>query len=870
MSKTPSHNHAFYGGRSARSNEVHRLAETTFADLVRSVYFRPIPLSMTKSDFLAMPKEGRDAAKNGPYVTAASFDVDFPTRKRDHAETIELIFIDLDEDANTAALAREIASVPHTATAALHPFNCVVHHTANSTLEAPRLRIIVEAASLPLDAHRAAVALVTKRLGLPKEFKGAVESNNCVLPMFRPVIFIGEEDSPVIAHTVTGRAVTMDDLVESGEESMSLFDAEENFAADFSSELICDLEQLPVAGMTVEMIRPAVMKLDPDMDYKPWLEVAAALCHQFRDEDQARQAFDLFDEWSSGGSKYKGRKDTIFKWKSFRPDAGARKSITIRTIIKRAKENGWDSSTMYTPLKLSFQEWLKSVEVDQAMQEGCKRILATPEISSLQESEYLKDLHIHLRSAGKRIGEADLRKEIARLRAVERKERADEGTTEPWLQPYIFLAPEDKFVHIRNGMSQALTPQAFDRMFGIKMLEIESGGEGGDGGIPVNGEPKTRASVHAMNIRNIQRVVGTMYAPDKDDAVVTDDDGSMKLNTYRRHLIPALDHDAERVHKVADIWMNHLLVVTGDPAIANLLHYFVAALVQYPGRKIRWAPLIQSAQGVGKTLLGEIISSVIASCNVSIVEQSAIASGQWNEWAKDVQLAIFEEIKVHGKARMEVMNRLKTVITNDYIQIVQKFKDSNKARNVANVIAFTNFKDAVFLEETDRRYMIIWSPLQTSAQVKALRETGHFDKVVKLLKHGGALRKHLLDVTIPDDFPWNGPAPETEFTRQVIEEGKNKLLREIEDMIANPAETLVQSDVIDLGYLDNETYSLSKDNHPARHWLQHLGYQSYCRTEIHGRRTEVWWRPDVFDISECLTPDEVLVLRHAERGDASI
>lgn len=824
-------------------------------------------MSMTKADFLAMPKEGRDAAKNGPYVTAASFDPDFLTRKRDHAESIELIFIDLDEDANTAALAHEIASVPHTATSALHPFNCVIHHTANSTPEAPRLRIVVEVASLPLDAHRAAVALVTRRLGLPKEFKGAVESNNCVLPMFRPVMFMGEEDSPVIAHTVTGRAITMDDLNDTGEEGNEDMASEDNFAADFSDELLGDLDQLPVAGMTVAIIRPAVMKLDPDMEYKPWLDVAAALRHQFRREDEAREAFDLFDEWSATGTKYKGRKETLFKWKSFRPDAGARCSITVRTIIKRAKEKGWDSSTMFVPLKLSFKQWLESVDVEQAMQEGCKHILATPEISSLQQSEYIKDLHVFLRGAGKRLSEADLRKEISRLYAIERKERADEGTTEPWLQPYSFLAPEDKFVHTRNGMSQALSPQAFDRMFGIKMLELESGDEGG---IPINGEPKTRASVHAMNIRNIDRVVGTMYAPNKDDAVVTDEDGSLKINTYRRHLLPALDFDAERTAKVAKIWMDHLLAVTGDLVIANLLHYFVAALVQFPGRKIRWAPLIQSAQGVGKTLLGELISSAIASCNVSIVEQSAIASGQWNEWAKDVQLAIFEEIKVHGKARMEVMNRLKTVITNDYIQIVQKFKDSNKARNVANVIAFTNFKDAVFLEETDRRYMIIWSPLQTVAQVTALRESGHFDKVVKLLKHGGALRKHLMDVTIPDDFPWNGPAPATDYTRQVIEEGKNRLLREIEDMIANPTETLVQHDVIDLGYLDNETYSLSKDNHPARHWLQHLGYQSYCRTEIHGNRTEVWWRPDVFDISECLSPDEVLQQRHENRGELSI
>jgi hypothetical protein len=845
------HEHTFYGGRTARSNEITRHTERTFAELVRNVFFRPVPLSVSRADFAEMPKDRRDQVKDGPYLTAASFDT--PIRRKEHATSVELIFLDLDEDPETAATAHDIARVPETLTSALHPFNCVAYHTANSTPKAPRLRVVVEAASLPIERHRDAVALVLRRLNLPDTFKGATESNNVVLPMFRPVMFIGEDDSPVIAHRVDGRPITLDDLATpSTEEQPDTFGYEDDGAIS-----LADLDQLPITGITVEVIRPAVMQLDPDMEYRPWLEVAAALRHQFRKEDEAREAFELFDEWSSKGTKYKGTKETFYKWKSFRPDAAARNSVTIRTIIKRAKDAGWHPD-LHEPMKVSFMEWLTNASVEEIVATGVDRIAQLPEITEAQQGEYLRELYHSLRTHGRKFSEHDLRKEFNRKKGVARKEAVQSSTTEPWLQPWVYLSTEDKFVHTRNGIENALTPAAFDRTFGAKRLEAEVGE---DDALPGNGKPKIAASDHANNIRQIDKVMGTMYAPESDDSVVTDYDGTKKFNTYRRHLVPELDPDPEKVEKIARMWRKHLMILCGDERIADLLHNYIAALVQHPGKKIRWAPLIQSAQGVGKTLLGELVGAAIGKPNVSLVEQSAIASGQWSDWAKDVQFIIFEEIKVPGKMRLEVMNRLKTIITNNEVQIVAKFKDSKVHRNVANVICFTNFKDAVYLEETDRRYMIVWSPIQTKEQVVELTESGHFTKLRKLLSHGGVLRYYLMHTPIPEDFPWDGPAPATEFTAQLVEESKNRLLREIEDLIENPNEALVGIDVIDYAYLEQRTALLAHNNHPARHYLMQMGYLNGGRHDINGHRTEVWWHPTRFDMSECLAPEEVLAER---------
>ena len=843
------HEHTFYGGRTARSNELSRLSERTFADLVRNVFFRPVPLSVSRPDFAEMPKDRRDQVKDGPYLTAASFDPEHPIRRKEHATTVELVFIDLDEDEATAATAHDIASVPETLTSALHPFNCVAYHTANSTPKAPRLRVAVEVASLPLEQHREAVALVMRRLGLPETFKGATESNNVVLPMFRPVMFTGEDDSPVIAHRIDGRAITADDLDPAQAEDESFGVGED--------DMIGDLDQLPISGITVEAIRPAFDFLDPDMDYPEWVLIATCLKHQFRREDEAREAFELFDEWSSKGTKYRGTKETQAKWKSFRPDAKCGRSLTIRTIIKRAKDRGW-LPALHEPMKQTFMEWLKSASAEEIAQKGIERIALLPEISEAQQGEYVRELYAALRGHGRKFVEGDLRKELHKRKSAAKREAIENSTMEPWLQPWVFLSTEDKFVHIRNGIENALTPAAFDRVYGIRRLEAEMSDEDG---LPSNGKPKVSASDHATNIRDLPKVVGTLYAPESDDAVVVDPAGDKRLNTYRRHLVPQMDPDPEKVEKISRMWHKHLSILCGDGQQASLIHQYICALVQHPGKKIRWAPLIQSAQGVGKTLFGEIVGAAIGKPNVSIVEQSAIASGQWSDWARDTQFIIFEEIKVPGKMRLEVMNRLKTIITNNEVQIVAKFKDSKVHRNVANVICFTNFKDAVYLEETDRRYMIVWSPIQTKEQVVELTESGHFTKLRKLLNHGGVLRYYLANFPIPEDFPWDGPAPATEATAQLVEESKNRLLREIEDLIDNPSEPLVGTDVIDYAYLEQRTALLARDNHPARHYLLHLGYMNGGRHDLNGHRTEVWWHPTRFDMSECMMPEEVLAER---------
>lgn len=61
-------------------------------------------------------------------------------------------------------------------------------------------------------------------------------------------------------------------------------------------------------------IASIVENADPDCNYDDWIRIGMALHHESNGSDDG---FQLWDGWSSGGNKYKGRADLYTHWKSF-------------------------------------------------------------------------------------------------------------------------------------------------------------------------------------------------------------------------------------------------------------------------------------------------------------------------------------------------------------------------------------------------------------------------------------------------------------------------------------------------------------------------------------------------------------------------
>lgn len=89
----------------------------------------------------------------------------------------------------------------------------------------------------------------------------------------------------------------------------------------------------PPLGASLELIKEALDVLDPDMGHADWLKVGMALHHETGGE-----GFDLWDQWSAGGSKYPGEGNLRGRWDSFGRNPG--KQVTLRSLIQLANSQG--------------------------------------------------------------------------------------------------------------------------------------------------------------------------------------------------------------------------------------------------------------------------------------------------------------------------------------------------------------------------------------------------------------------------------------------------------------------------------------------------------------------------------------------------
>ena len=98
------------------------------------------------------------------------------------------------------------------------------------------------------------------------------------------------------------------------------------------------LRPVGVIGVNPHPADPSVIAdmlsyIDPDTDYQTWLNCGMAIHN-----DTQGAGFDLWNNWSSKGTKYPGASELQLKWGSF---TGRATPITLGTLVHHAKQWGW-------------------------------------------------------------------------------------------------------------------------------------------------------------------------------------------------------------------------------------------------------------------------------------------------------------------------------------------------------------------------------------------------------------------------------------------------------------------------------------------------------------------------------------------------
>jgi len=830
-------NHSgFWGGSTVTDGRVRRLQATSFAELVTRYISVPIQFPLSRKEFWDLTPKERDTKKDGAFLTSCAFSYENEGRRCDEAAThLNAVVLDLDE----GEFLKEFAAFPDTISEALYPFNHVIWHTAKSTPQKPRLKIMLEVAPCHPSNLKRILSLAIFRLGLPSDFKGVKESGVISQAQYRPICFRGDAFTSVIGSRTSGTAIHISDLPELEPEEEEMLNGR-TYACDPSEadDEFFGLAYLPVAGLKPEDVREALAAIDPDVTRPVWMEVAAALRHQFTDEDEARETHDMFVEWSERGTKFAGRKDVWSMWRSLKPYCKGRAPITIRSLYHHAQAAGWENTKVATKIAQSIQEWFASCQnPDELMLEGAKRIASMPFANAVVEESLIIAWRKRLAAVGDTIDKATLKKELARVRKADKKAKQDARgeNLPPWLRGVVYVGTSDAFVTLGNGV--ALKPGAFDRYYSKELMPTDE--------VPANGVPVMQPSACALNIHKILRVDETLYNPTgkPDEEVYRDKEtGKLLLNIYNFNSVPVADPEfSVRAEKLIRQLIDCL---AKEPYLREMILDYLALQVQFPGRKIPWSFMIQSAPGVGKGTLSEIMQSVLGKPNVNIISPSMM-SASFNEWALGSLFSIFNEVHIPGDRRDQIMNAIKPLISDPTISVMLKHRDGKcQVQNFTNYIAFTNDKSATYLSAEDRRWCVIFSPLQTRKQVLALQDTGHFEQVRWLITPAGAsaLRYFFMKRVISENFPLNGHAPETAYRNEVVEASKNALQVQIEDCIEDNEEPLISAEVIHDGRLKDKLCRNPRDASFLSRYLSLLGFErdGAKRVQLDGFRGHIW------------------------------
>jgi len=210
----------------------------------------------------------------------------------------------------------------------------------------------------------------------------------------------------------------------------------------------------------------------------------------------------------------------------------------------------------------------------------------------------------------------------------------------------------------------------------------------------------------------------------------TGDIQGSRVNTYVPIITPRKQGDVTP-------FLTHLKKILPAGNDSEILLSYMAAVVQYKGHKFEWAPLIQGAEGNGKTLFTRCLAQALGSDHCHFPKASDI-DNKFNAWLLGKILIGVEDIYV-PESRREIMEALKPMITGgDGIEIQYKGADQITANICANFILNSNHKDALIKTANDRRFCVFYSAQQSAEDIKRDGMGGsYFPDLYTWLREGG-------------------------------------------------------------------------------------------------------------------------------------
>lgn len=578
---------------------------------------------------------------------------------------------------------------------------------------------------------------------------------------------------------------------------------------------------------TDEVIK-MLQTLDPNCDYDTWIKIGMA-CHTWH----KGRGFDLWDSWSQGGFSYDADMCNK-KWIDF--NKNNRGEITLGTLSHLVKETKCDNDDVrlnYHLNAISTVNTYKDIE-----------LIIAPNIKKENFNDIT--LEVLIKTLQLKIKEVlGVSVPISKVRNLVGKNKSNvvhgtfidaNGDVPQWCNDWVYISSTNSFFNLKSYKLKSTS--AFNLICGVNVPYKE------------DSETKPYAVKYVSDNGFIQEVDGSVYMPCNDDLFINIDNSKF-LNVFDKNSIPLESecYSNEGLTAINMIIKHVNFICNNNKENADMLMQWLAHQVQYTGKKILWSPIIQGIQGIGKTVFSEILKCCLGDVNVGIVSPTQVIS-DFNSWATDKCVNVLEELRIAGKSRYDCVNALKPLITDRMIQINSKGVKQYNTYNTTNYICFTNYKDAIPIDDDDRRWFVIFSEVNHISEIKEKLgvEPNDYFKLLfdNLKKYAGEVRKYFLEFKISDAFMQVKTAPMTTYKEAMVnsQNSKYEALEELKELIIKGGEfyndkVLCPADLflaLSLEYEINITGTKEKNFLLSKLGYLNLGKPFY----IKGKSRRVW------------------------------
>ncbi len=200
------------------------------------------------------------------------------------------------------------------------------------------------------------------------------------------------------------------------------------------------------------------------------------------------------------------------------------------------------------------------------------------------------------------------------------------------------------------------------------------------------------------------KVDSVMFRPDLEPNTILELDGIRCVNTYRPIDTPSMEGDPSPI-------LDLIATMLPDEHDQLILISYMAACVQHIGHKFAWAPLLQGAQGNGKTTISLCISRAIGKRYTHWPKADKLDS-EFNAWLLANLFIGIEDIHV-SDGRRQIVETLKPMITGgEGIEIQGKGDDQISKDICCNFVLNSNHRNPIRYMKGDRRFCVFFTAQQ--------------------------------------------------------------------------------------------------------------------------------------------------------------